>query len=236
MSIRVVPAGCKPVNLSNLLTFLKKLDGRDKSLKFVQYFSRYLMHQLYQLNPKSELGDRLQKLYKGVSLHRKAFRLGMFMDEYKKFETTLAEAKDDLKKTLDLVKSAAMGLFYLHDNLIWLVSLKVLTGDKDRLKLRQAYFRWTAAVVTTIMCVMDISATQEKIIATEPGTKDRVKAEENQGKNTIAMAKNIADMLVYGNSAKFVAVIKGSGYDDGTLGLMGSISALAGGYATWLKM
>merc|ERR1712062_678334 len=121
-----------------------------------------------------------------------------------------------------------MGLFYLHDNLIWLVSLKVLTGNKDNLKLRAAYCRVSAAIISTILCVMDVSETQEKIVkAKAVGGKDLVKAEEKQGKNTVAMAKNVCDVLAYSNSAKFIQMLKGSDYDDGTIGLIGSISALA---------
>ena len=172
----------------------------------------------------------------GVSLHRKAFRLGKFAEEYKKFKETLEKAKEDVKKTLNLLLSAAMGLFYLHDNLIWAVDLKVLNGDKNALKRRAAYCRTFAAVTSLILCVMSISETQEKLLASAEGSKDRVKVEEKQGKNTVDLVKNVADVLCYSNSANFIEMIKGSGYDDGTLGLLGSISALCGGYSQWLKM
>eukprot|EP00510_Aplanochytrium_minuta_P009437 CAMPEP_0184055452 /NCGR_PEP_ID=MMETSP0956-20121227/7180_1 /TAXON_ID=627963 /ORGANISM="Aplanochytrium sp, Strain PBS07" /LENGTH=233 /DNA_ID=CAMNT_0026349269 /DNA_START=41 /DNA_END=739 /DNA_ORIENTATION=+ len=233
MSIRIIPAACKPADVKNTLAYLKKLDGRDKSLKLLQYVSRYFSYQLLLSDPKSDLGERLKLLYKGVSLNRKAFRLGMFVDEYKKFEKTLNEAKDDMKKRLTLLKSFAQGLYYFFDNMSWLLSLKVITGDKDSVKVRAARFRLTAAIASILMCIMDISSTQEKILGSKPESKERVKAEEKQGKNTVTLVKSVCDILVYGNNAKFVEMIKGKKYDDGTIGLLGSISALAGIYSIW---
>ena len=47
------------------------------------------------------------------------------MDEYEKFKKVLAEAKEDLKKTLTLALRAFMGVFLVLDNLVWATSLKV---------------------------------------------------------------------------------------------------------------
>lgn len=53
------------------------------------------------------------------------FKLGKFVDEYEKFKKVLAEAKEDLKKTLTLALRLFMGIFLVLDNLVWAVSLKV---------------------------------------------------------------------------------------------------------------
>lgn len=205
-------------------------------MKLIQYLARFLSYQLLDIDPESDLGGRLKLLYKGISTNRKAYRLGMFVDEFKKFEKTLASAKEDVKKKLNLVKSFCMAMFYLHDNISWLLTLKVIKGDKDPIKLRASRFRFTAAIVTTITGIMDISATQKKITSAAPGSKERIKAEEKQGNNTVGMVKNICDLLVHGNNSKYIEKLRGSKYDDGTIGLLGSMSAIAALYQLWVKL
>jgi hypothetical protein len=45
-------------------------------LRLAQYFGKFLEYKLLTAEPKSELGQRVSLLSKGIGLHRKAFRLG----------------------------------------------------------------------------------------------------------------------------------------------------------------
>lgn len=234
MTLRLIPKKAKPATLPNVLKFLDTLSGRDKTLRFVQYFSRFLTYQLFQADPKSELGARLQLLYKGLSTHRKVFKLGKFVDEYEKFKKVLAEAKEDLKKTLTLALRFFMGVFLVLDNLVWATSLKIIKLEKDPLKKRAYYFRLTAAFLNASIVAITMTETQEKIKKAKGD--ELVKVEEKQSANLVAMVKNLCDIVTYSNSAKVVEALIGRSYDDGTIGLLGSVSAVAGGYAAWLKM
>jgi hypothetical protein len=52
MDFNLVPKTTKALNFENGLKYMTRLDGRDKAMRLVQYFSRYLMWQLQQSDPK----------------------------------------------------------------------------------------------------------------------------------------------------------------------------------------
>ena len=73
-----------------LVRYLARLDGRDKLLRLIQYSSRMIM---WSAEASSALGAKdpraqwYKKSYKGISLHRKAFRL------FKWAQSTTARAR-----------------------------------------------------------------------------------------------------------------------------------------------
>merc|ERR1712232_1456073 len=178
---RVVPKGIKPVNAATAAKFLDNLSGRDKTLRFVQYFSRFAMYQLLQQDPKSELGARLKLLYKGLGTHRKAFKLGKSLDEYNKFMKILEAGKFDLKAQLGMVLRVFMGVFVFLDNLVWATSLKIIKLDKDPLKKKAYQLRLVAAALNLTIASMDFMKQSKVVAKLDKDSADRVKAEEKQG-------------------------------------------------------
>lgn len=239
MEFILVPKTVKELNPENVLKYMAKLDGRDKAMRFVQYFSRFLAWQLQQSDPKSDTAKRLVFLYKGLSLHRKAFRIGKFFDEFQKLMTAFKEgAVDEIKTQLTLVLRSCMAVFLFLDNVIWMASLKVLDVDKAGIKKTATKFRLTAAVINVILVVLDMQKTTSKVIkAQKAGDTDATTAAKvKQGTNVIAMAKNTADVITYSNSADVFETVLGSALNDGVVGIIGSVSAVAGGLAIWKKM
>jgi len=231
---RLVPKGLKEVNVGNVVKFTNQLKARDKLLRLVQYSCKGLVYRMLQDDPKNQVGLKLQLLAKGVSLHRKAFKLGAWLDEYEKFMDALKK-KQCLKQQLQLALRFCLGVFVWLDNLVYFVSLKVVTSlNKDALKLKAYRFRLVGAILNTILGAMDMQE-QQKVVE-KAGPEDKLKAEEKQGQNIVGMVKNVADVITYCNSAEVFKAIFGSGFNDGVIGAVGATSSAAALYGIWAKM
>jgi len=230
------PKTMKEFNLKNSTKILLgDLKGRDKVLRLVQYFTKFLVYHIKESDPKSDLGKRIELLSKGLSLHRKAFKVGGSLEELQKLLELLEETKKDLKRSLNLMLRASMVVFLALDNTVWLTSLKTIDLDKDGIKKKAYRFRLFAALLNTAIGMLDLQKQAGVVTQSKPGTEERVKAEEKQGANVIAMVKNVADVITYSNSAEIISMIRGSKLDDGTAGLIGTISSVAAIYSIWIK-
>eukprot|EP00924_Labyrinthula_sp_SR-Ha-C_P006513 maker-scaffold_38-snap-gene-0.41-mRNA-1 protein AED:0.00 eAED:0.00 QI:143/1/1/1/1/1/2/90/224 len=218
----LVPKSAKPANTENGIKYLQKLKGRDKAMRFIQYFSRFLYFH--------SGNKQLQSFYKAIGLHRKAFKLGTFMDEYIKFKEALSQ-KDSLKKNLTLLLRAFMAVFVVHDNLVWFLSVKAIQGDKDGIKKKSYYFRFIAAVLNFTLVAMNFQETEVKL--QNSSQADLPKLKEKQGSNVIGLVKNGCDLLTYGTNTKWFPFLA---LNDGQMGIFGAISAIAGGFPIWLKL
>lgn len=85
-NVKLVPADVKAANLANIVKFTNKLKARDKLLRLAQYYLKFLVYRLEQTDPKSDLAKRAKLLSSGMGLHRKAFKLGAWLDEIQKFQ------------------------------------------------------------------------------------------------------------------------------------------------------
>ena len=124
--------------LDHTVTFLSKRDGIDKVLKMAKYLSSL------GVELSGEKGGELDKLEAALGLSRKAFRLGKFLGNVKKFRAILEKhcknkcssfdgqsGKDDeahqrVLLFLSLVFNCSEGLYYFLDQLQFLVKAKVV--------------------------------------------------------------------------------------------------------------
>lgn len=227
-NMKLVPAGVKPANLENVVKFTGKLKARDKLLRLVQYYLKFLVYRLEQTDPKSDLAKRAKLLSSGMGLHRKAFKLGAWLDEIQKFKELQNNGKSDLKQTLNLMLKPIMGLFLFVDNMVYFTSLKVADWNKDELKMKAYKLRLTCAFLQTAINYLDMDANNKKVEAAK-SAEDKEKAMEKQGELAVGMAKNVLDVMTYLNSAKFIEV------SDGTIGLVGAASSLCALWGIWVK-
>lgn len=195
---------------------------------------------MYHLGEKSETGSQLQGLQKGLGLHRKAFKLGMFLDEGLKFMEAVSNPKlDDTERFLTLLTRLSMCIFQIYDNLLWALEVKFVKNfDKANIKMRSYQFRLIAAVASLVQVLMAVSKQQdavEKLAQDDKGKpEDLQKAREKQGQNVWKTLKNSCDVVTYGQSADVLKTFIGKNLDDGTIGVLGAVSAFAGLVEIWV--
>jgi hypothetical protein len=203
----------------------------------VQYAARAAV---FHLGEKTETGAQLQGLQKGLGLHRKAFKLGMFLDEGLKFLEALNNPKlDDTERFLTLLIRVSMCIFQVYDNLLWALEVKFVKNfDKANIKMRSYQFRLIAALAQMVQVLLNISKQQdavEKLAQDDKGKpEDLVKAREKQGQNVWKAIKNGCDCVTYGQSADVLQSLIGKTLDDGVIGVLGAVSAFAGLVEIWV--
>ena len=196
---------------------------------------------MYHLGEKTETGAQLQGLQKGLGLHRKAFKLGMFLDEGLKFMEALNNPKmDDTERFLTLLTRLSMVVFQIYDNLLWALEVKFVKNfDKANIKMRSYQFRLIAAVASMIQVLLNLSKQQdavEKLAQDDKGKpEDLTKAREKQGQNVWKALKCVCDCVTYGQSAEVLQTFIGKTLDDGVIGILGAVSAYAGLVEIWVS-
>jgi len=207
-------------------------------MRFVQYGAKTLVAQT---GDKTDTGKKLKAFASAVGLHRKAFKLGKFLDEAQKFlEAVNADKMEQLERLLSLVQRAAMFVFVILDNLLWFTEVKVLDAfDKATLKKQSYQYRLVAAVCSMAQVFLAVSKQQdqiEKLASANAAPADLEKAREKQGLNVWKSVKNVADVVTYGNSADVVEVLLGKALDDTSAGLVGTLSSFCGMFEIWSKL
>lgn len=234
----LIPASAAPLTLTNYTKLGQNLSGRDKLMRLAQYAARAAV---YHLGEKSDAGAKLQGLQKGLGLHRKAFKLGMFLDEGLKFIEALNNAKlDDTERFLTLLTRASMVIFQIYDNLLWALEVKFVKDlDKANIKMRSYQFRLIAAVATMVQVLLSVSKQQDVVekLAQDEKSKpeDLTKAREKQGQNVWKTLKSVCDCVTYGQSAEVLQSLIGKTLDDGVIGTLGAVSAFAGLVEIWVS-
>lgn len=206
----------------------------------VQYAARAVV---FHLGEKSESGAKIQGVQKGLGLHRKAFKLGNFLDEALKFKEALASSKmDPVERLLTLITRAAMVFFQMYDNILWGLEVKFFDKaqfDKNTVKMRAYQFRFVAAICQLVQIVLTVSKQQDVVekIAADGGSadaKELQKAREKQGLNAWKLLKGVCDLITYGQSTEWLQYVTGKTLDDYAIGSIGALSSYAGVMEIWI--
>eukprot|EP00903_Cladosiphon_okamuranus_P010800 g10203.t1 len=124
------------VSLESVVAILRKLDGRDKATKMMQYGARFFYWWFATTDPA--LSERAFKLYRTTQRSRKAFRMLKVLDEVVKLRQILRAAGNKADSTggggtsaasylgyaeaLMAFRCLAMGAFWTFDNLNYLTT------------------------------------------------------------------------------------------------------------------
>eukprot|EP00752_Nemacystus_decipiens_P006732 g6053.t2 len=118
------------LSLESAVATLRKLDGRDKATKMMQYGARFFYWWFATTDPA--LSQRAFKLYRTTQRSRKAFRMLKVLDEVVKLRQILRTAggsKADFlgyKEALASLRCLAMGTFWTFDNLNYLTTAEMV--------------------------------------------------------------------------------------------------------------
>ena len=236
-----------------LVRYLARLDGRDKLLRLIQYSSRMIM---WSAEASSALGAKdpraqwYKKSYKGISLHRKAFRLLKWAQEYHAACALMDDAKlSPVKRNLSVLNKAALTTYLVNDNINWFIGLKLSTMAPDRFKTWAYRARFMAAVCQAVLLGMQWRELQRKRAALTGGTlrseeqraADRVALAALEGKEwelKVKIVKVFGDVVVYASAtAKVTPLLPGLlAQNDGVVGAAGVVATIAAQYLILRKV
>ncbi|CAM9386392.1 unnamed protein product [Ectocarpus sp. 4 AP-2014] len=157
------------VSLESFVVTLRKLDGRDKFTKLIQYGARFLAWWLSARDPG--LSQRVFKLYRTTQRSRKAFRMLKILDEVVKLRQILRTAGGNggssrtaflgYAETLMSVRCLAMGAFWTFDNLNYLTITETVNFGVAR-ATRGFSRSWSVSSALAIMLGIDSLRKTEK--------------------------------------------------------------------------
>lgn len=242
MSKSIVPASLpQPV-----LTFLKWQEattGRDKVLRLVAYFTKYVVHTMKQNAISPDWQKRLASGASQIGTTRKLIRFFRAVEYFNEFLKALA-IKDDVEKYLSLWKAFWLAVWMMCDHVQWLQKagyLKLVDLKKiDEYHSKGWFFGLAAGFI--IAAYKFKQAVDENKLAraqlnqnlSDPAkvaaaTKQLKSGDDKRNKQLMSMVKNGVDILIPSARLGWLPI------SDGTVGLAGTVTSVIGIVDTWPK-
>lgn len=241
--------------VSHYLKFVATTVGRDKTLRTIQYFSRFLAWYTLRTNHAQSTVNVFDNVKKNFGSVRKAMRLGKFVEHFK--AAALAADSRDMDPVLRfLAVGRQLGyavylsldaIAYFDQSGIW----KLKEGARIQ---REAYRAWLAGLLCNIVAGVytlynqkvqmkqhEESADVEKAVELKKlvryadtmgerrGTAWRLILDSAQNAARLQLLSDVCDATVPSAATGLV------NFDEGIVGLAGTVSSLIGLTAQWEK-
>ncbi|KAH7127155.1 peroxisomal biogenesis factor 11 [Dendryphion nanum] len=225
--------------VSHYLKFVATTVGRDKVLRTLQYFSRFLAWYLYRTNHPQSSITPFETTKKQFGLARKLMRVGKFIEHFK-----AAAVASDAKSIDPILRWTAIGRqlgyagYMLFDNATVLDATSIRKFSSSQRLLREAYRAWFTGITCSI-----ISSLYSLYRLRERGTKLTLGEKNENGETVVEVKKlqreanavkiqlisDICDITIPSSALGWVA------FDDGFVGLAGTVSSVLGVWSQWKK-
>ncbi|KAL1588564.1 hypothetical protein WHR41_03074 [Cladosporium halotolerans] len=222
--------------ISHYQKFVATTLGRDKTLRTIQYFSRFLAWYLYRTNHSQSTVDVFNGVKKNFGSVRKAMRLTKFIEHFK-----LAAVASDSKAADPIVKYLAVGrqlgyaFYMLLDNMSYPDVAGIRKFQAAARLQKEAYRAWffglSCNVIAGLYTLYNLriqakkqqdSADAEKAVEVKKLAKDASTAQ-------LQLLSDLCDLTVPSSALGYANL------DDGIVGLAGTVSSLLGLYSAWQK-
>lgn len=209
---------------------LERTVVRDKLMRLVQYFSRFLTYWAYRKGYSKSSLVRIKALQTHLGMSRKIMRSGKFLGNIRAFVAELAnKTGDPVLHVTNLGKDLGMAAFLFFDTLQWLQATGVKRFSPEWLTIiNQTGSRgWLLSLVSSFIQAAYIlyrSDAKERALTQEP-EKDAAaikKVEAEKAKAKYLLLWHALDMTIPASTLGLVNL------DDGIVGLAGAITAWFG--------
>ncbi|OGE55109.1 hypothetical protein PENARI_c005G10874 [Penicillium arizonense] len=149
-------AAATPLNhstLGRLLSFLATTAGRDKSLRTLQYFSRFYGWYLRRANYPQSAVDPINVIKKQFEITRKILRIGNFIEKFNAASSTLNKKGpiDPVLRYLTTGHHLGYGVYLALDTLVLIDSIGVRKPAITKSLQRSGYRAWMAGLICSAM-------------------------------------------------------------------------------------
>eukprot|EP00928_Gymnodinium_smaydae_P043853 TRINITY_DN29308_c0_g1_i1.p1 TRINITY_DN29308_c0_g1~~TRINITY_DN29308_c0_g1_i1.p1 ORF type:complete len:227 (+),score=35.40 TRINITY_DN29308_c0_g1_i1:57-737(+) len=211
-----------PLSLNRVVSYLEKSDARDKVVKAIQNFLKYLVWRHTAYNQK-DLAKKWKTLASVLSEYRSILKFGKPLKALKDIIAIGRPA--DVADSLEVATNSCDIVYKLYDNVEFLSKYKFFGYNPDRMEsISKAAQFWTY-FTQLILDVVEWRKLREKVNSAEKEKKIQ--------KLRLELVKDISDFLrvLPPYLRRFIAFPT----HDGFSALMGTIAGAAGAYSVWLK-
>ncbi|KAF1359128.1 peroxisomal biogenesis factor 11 [Lizonia empirigonia] len=222
--------------VSHYLKFVATTVGRDKVLRTLQYFSRFLAWYLYRTNrPQASIAP-FDNTKKTLGTARKLMRVGKFVEHFRAAAVASdAAALDPIIRCTSVGRQLGYALYMLLDSANILDATGIQKSAHGVRLLRSANHAWLSGIAFSIVQgVYALYGLQARSRAVAAGADPEKVVEEKKVAKELAAVKvqlvsDLCDITIPATALGWVQL------DDGIVGLAGTTSSLLGVWSQWKK-
>ncbi|KAJ4299101.1 Peroxisomal membrane protein PMP27 [Kalmusia sp. IMI 367209] len=228
-------------SVAHYLKFVATTVGRDKVLRTLQYFSRFLAWYLYRTNhPQSSIAP-FEATKKQFGLTRKLMRVGKFVEHFKAAAVASdARSMDPVLRYTAIGRQLGYAGYMLFDNATVLDATSIHKFNASQRLLREGYRAWFTGISFSILSSLYSlyrlrerslklsSSHSSKAAEAEPVVEEKKIAREANAIR-LQLLSDLCDITIPATALGWAK------FDDGIVGLAGTVSSLLGVYTQWKK-
>ncbi|KAF2279129.1 peroxisomal biogenesis factor 11 [Westerdykella ornata] len=221
--------------VSHYLKFVATTVGRDKLLRTLQYFSRFLAWYLYRTNHPASTIAPFETTKKQFGVTRKLLRVGKFVEHFRAAaQASDAKSMDPVLRYTAVGRQLGYAAYMLFDNATVLDATSIRKFSGAARLQRNAYKAWfTGLTCSIISSLYSLYRLRERAAAISEkdgeGAVEKKKIEREANHARIQLLSDLCDITVPS------AALGVANFDDGFVGLAGTVSSLLGVYGQWKK-
>ncbi|KAI0169332.1 peroxisomal biogenesis factor 11 [Hypoxylon sp. FL1284] len=224
--------------VAHYLKFVSTTVGRDKLLRTVQYFSRFYAWYLLRTNgTKGEVAP-FEALKKQLGLARKLLRVGKNVEHVKAAATAADSARaavaDPVLQYAAVGRQLGYAGYLTLDAATVLDALGVRAWSGAKRAQREAYRFWAAGILCSVVAqaytLYRLREREARVDKKEgEGVVESKRIALERAASRLQLLSDLCDLTVPTSALGWV------GFDDGFVGLAGTVSSLIGVYTQWKK-
>ncbi|KAF2669881.1 putative peroxisomal membrane protein PMP27 [Microthyrium microscopicum] len=222
--------------VAHYLRFVGTTVGRDKVLRFIQYFSRFYAWYLFRTNNPETAIAPWNNAKKTLGATRKIMRVGKFV-EHLKAAAVASDNKsaDPILRSLAVSRQIGYAGYLTLDNLCVLDSTGIRKWEGAKRLGKEAARFWmfglASSIVSGVYKLNGLRLRRGQVDRKEgEGVVESKKIEREWNTARLQLISDCCDICLPATNLGIL------GLDDGILGLAGSTSSLIGLYNAWEKV
>ncbi|KAI1866873.1 uncharacterized protein JN550_007420 [Neoarthrinium moseri] len=222
-------------SVSHYLKFVATTVGRDKLLRTLQYFSRFYAWYLFRTNgSKAEIAP-FEAIKKQFGLTRKLLRVGKNV-EHLKAAATAADSKslDPVLRYAAVGRQLGYAGYLTFDMATVLDAVGIRKWEGAKAAQKEAYRFWAMGLLCSIVAqtytLYRLREREAKVDKKEgEGVVEAKRIAIERAASQLQLVSDLCDFTVPASALTWI------GFDDGFVGLAGTVSSLIGVYTQWKK-
>jgi peroxin-11B len=222
-------------SVAHYLKFVSTTVGRDKILRTLQYFSRFYAWYLFRTNGTPASIAPFEAIKKQFGLARKLMRIGKNVEHFK-----AAALAADAKNLDPIIKYCAIGRqlgyagYLSFDAFTYLDAAGIRKSPNTKRIQKEAYRFWMIGLLFSTMSgtysLWNLRQQSRKINKEDgEGVVAAKRIEKERASINLQLLSDLCDLTVP------TTAIGLTNFDDGFVGLAGTVSSLIGVYNQWKK-
>lgn len=221
--------------VSHYLKFVATTVGRDKVLRTLQYFSRFLAWYLYRTNHPASTIAPFEATKKQFGMTRKLMRIGKFVEHFRAAAVASdARSMDPVLRYTAVGRQLSYGMYMLFDTLNVLDATNIRKHAASQRLVKEATRAWFTGISCSIVSgLYSLYRLRERANAISEkdgeGVVEKKKVAKEANAVRLQLLSDLCDITIPSTALGWTQL------DDGIVGLAGTVSSLLGVYGAWKK-